>query len=158
MQMILITGKRGFTLMELLVVMVIIIIIAASVLTVIPGMRVKAQKKATRVFMDRLEIAIEQYYDDNRTYPPTGITNLKTTLQPSDSTSKQYIEFDDDELVNDSGNIKIIDKWGNPFVYESSSPNNNETTYDLYSKGPDGITSSSPNDGNDADDINNWSR
>jgi general secretion pathway protein G len=148
------TGKRGFTLMELLVVIVIIIIIAASVLTVIPGMRVKAQKKATKVFMDRLEIAIEQYYDDNRTYPSSGITNLKTTLQPSDSTSKQYIEFDDDELDSDN----IIDKWGNPFVYESSSPNNNETTYDLYSTGPDGITSSSPNDGNDADDINNWSR
>ena len=140
--------------MELLVVIVIIMVIAASVLTVIPGMRVKAQKKATKVFMERLEIAIEQYYDDNRTYPSTGITNLKTTLQPSDSTSKQYIEFDDDELDSDN----IIDKWGNPFVYESSSPNNNETTYDLYSTGPDGITSASPNDGNDADDINNWSR
>jgi type II secretion system protein G len=146
------TGKRGFTLMELLVVIVIIIIIAASVLTVIPGMRVKAQKKATRVFMDRLEIAIEQYYDDNRNYPSTGITNLKTTLQPSESTSKQYIEFDDDELDSDSGNIKIIDKWGNPFVYTYTPPT---STYYLYSDGPDGITNSS---GNDADDINNWSR
>ena len=151
------TGKRGFTLMELLVVIVIIIIIAASVLTVIPGMREKAQEKATKTFMERLEIAIEQYYDDNRTYPSTGITNLKTTLQPSKSTSKQYIEFDDDELDSDN----IIDKWGTPFVYVSSrdaTPNNNTTTYDLYSTGPDGTTSDPPNDGDDADDINNWSR
>ena len=146
------TGEKGFTLMELLVVIGIITIIAASVLTVIPGMSQKAQKKATKAFMERLEIAIEQYYDDNRTYPSTDITNLKTTLQPSDSTSKQYIEFDDDELVNDSGNIKIIDKWGTPFVYTYTPPT---STYYLYSDGPDGITNSS---GNDADDINNWSR
>ena len=148
------TGEKGFTLMELLVVIGIITIIAASVLTVIPGMSQKAQKKATKAFMERLEIAIEQYYDDNRTYPSTDITNLKTTLQPSDSTSKQYIEFDEDELDSDN----IVDQWGNPFVYVSStdaSPNFNTTTYDLYSTGPDGITSSS---GEDADDINNWSR
>ncbi len=145
------TGKRGFTLMELLVVMVIIIIIAASVLTVIPGMRVKAQKKATKVFMERLEIAIEQYYDDNRTYPSTGITNLKTTLQPSDSTSKQYIELDDDEVDSDNN---IVDQWGNPFVYTQPGTQNT-TTYDLYSNGSDGVSVSN---GDDADDINNWSR
>jgi len=156
------TGKRGFTLMELLVVIGIIIVIAASVLTVIPGIREKTQKKATKALMDRLEIAIEQYYDDNRSYPPTGaeptaIEDLKKALQPSDPASKQYIEFADEELDN---NI-IIDEWGNPFVFVSSTdatPNNNTTTYDLYSTGPDGITSLSPDDGDDADDINNWSR
>ena len=153
------TGKRGFTLMELLVVIGIIIVIAASVLTVIPGIHEKTQKKATKAFMDRLEIAIEQYYDDNRSYPPTGaepteIEDLKKALQPSDPASKQYVEFVDEELDN---NI-IIDEWGNPFVFVSSTdatPNNNTTTYDLYSTGPDGTTSSS---GDDADDINNWSR
>ena len=144
------TGEKGFTLMELLVVIGIIIVIAASVLTVIPGMHEKTQKKAAKAFIDRLEIALEQYYDDNRNYPSTGITNLKTTLQPSDSTSKQYIEFDDDELDSDN----ILDKWGNPFVYTQPGTQNT-TTYDLYSTGPDGTTSSS---GDDADDINNWSR
>lgn len=143
--------------MELLVVIGIIIVIAASVLTVIPGMRERTQRKATKVFMEHLEIAIEQYYDDNRSYPSSGVTNLKTTLQPSNSTLKQYIEFDDDEVDSDN----IVDKWGNPFVYVSSTdatPNNNTTTYDLYSTGPDGITSSPPDNGDDADDINNWSR
>ena len=148
--------------MELLVVIGIIIVIAASVLTVIPGIHEKTQKKATKAFMERLEIAIEQYYDDNRSYPPTGaeptaIEDLKKALQPSDPTSKQYIEFDDKELDN---NI-IIDEWGNPFVFVSSTdatPNNNTTTYDLYSTGPDGTTRDLPNDGDDADDINNWSR
>ena len=136
--------------MELLAVMGVIIVIAASILTVIPGIREKTQKEATKAFMERLEIAIEQYYDDNRTYPSTGIATLRVALQPSDTTSKRYIEFDDDEVNNDN----IIDERGNPFVY-SQPGTQNTTTYDLYSTGTDGVTSSS---GDDADDINNWSR
>ena len=136
--------------MELLVVMGIIIIIAAAVLTVIPGMRQKTQEKATKAFMERLEIAIEQYYDDKRSYPSTGITNLVTALQSSDPTKKQYIEFDDSE-INGSD---IVDYWGNPFVYTTPGTRNTGT-YDLYSLGVDGTSASS---GDDADDINNWSR
>ncbi len=147
------TGEKGFTLLELLAVMGIIIIIAASIFTIIPGIREKTQKKATKAFMERLEITIEQYYDDNRIYPSTGIAALKATLHPSNATSKRYIEFDSDEVDGDN----IVDEWGNPFVYSQpgTSTHNTATTYDLYSTGSDGVTSSS---GGDADDINNWSR
>ncbi len=144
------TGKKGFTLMELMVVTGIIIVIAATVLTVLPGLREKTQKKATKAFIERLEIALEQYYNDNRSYPPGDITNVKTALGPSDSGAKQYIEFNDSEVSSD----EIIDYWGNPFVYATPGAQNTGS-YDLYSTGPDGITSSS---GSDADDINNWSR
>jgi general secretion pathway protein G len=144
------TGEKGFTLMELLIVIGIIIVIAAAVLTVIPGMRQKTQEKATKAFMERLEVALEQYYDDNRSYPSGDITSVKTALEPSGPTSRQYIEFDDSE-VNGSD---IVDYWGNPFVYDAT-PSNNTGTYDLYSTGVDGASASS---GDDADDINNWSR
>ena len=144
------TGEKGFTLMELLIVIGIIIVIAAAVLTVIPGMRQKTQEKATKAFMERLEVALEQYYDDNRSYPSGDITSVKTALEPSGPTSRQYIEFDDSE-VNGSD---IVDYWGNPFVYDAT-PSNNTGTYDLYSTGVDGASGSS---GDDADDINNWSR
>jgi len=144
------TGKNGFTLMELLAVTGIIIVIAATVLTVIPGLREKTQKKATKAFIERLEIAIEQYYNDNRSYPPGDITNVKTALEPSDSATRQYIEFEDSEV---NGN-DIVDYWGNPFVYATPGTQNTGS-YDLYSTGQDGITSSS---GSDANDINNWSR
>ncbi len=148
-------GKKGFTLIELLVVGSIFIIIASSLLTVIPNFYNKTQKKATRAFIERLETAIEQYNNDHRSYPPgtgtTGIEKLKNALQPIYSTSKKYIEFNGKEIKNNC----IVDEWGNPFVYEYSSPSYNTHTYDLYSTGPDGVTNSS---GNDADDINNWSR
>jgi type II secretion system protein G len=147
------TGKKGFTLMELLAVTGIIIVIAATILTVLPGLREKTQRKATKAFIERLEIAMEQYYNDNRSYPltgsePTEIEDLKIALQPSDPTSKQYIEFDDSEV---DGN-KIVDYWGNPFEYTHTPPT---STYYLYSTGADSISATS---GNDADDINNWSR
>ncbi len=153
------TGKRGFTLVELMVVIGVIIVIAASILTILPGMHENAQEKATQTFMERLEIAIERYYDDNRSYPPTGteptaIEDLKKALQPSESTSKQYIEFKDDYLDD---NV-IIDKWGNPFVYIQPGTQN-ATTYDLYSTGSDGATgTSTATAGSDPDDINNWNR
>ncbi len=148
-------SQSGFTLMELMVVIGIIIIIASAVLTIIPGMRQKTQEKATKAFMERLEVALEQYYDDNRSYPTTGtepteIEDIKKALQPSDTTSKQYIEFDDDEV---NGN-EILDYWGNPLVYDAT-PSTNTGTFDLYSTGADGVSASN---GDDADDINNWSR
>ncbi len=136
--------------MELLVVIGIIIIIAAAILTVIPGMRQKTQEKATKAFMERLDVALEQYYSDNRSYPSGDITNVKTALWPSDPTSKQYIEFDDNEINGDD----IVDYWGNPFVYATPGTQNTGS-YDLYSDGTDGATASN---GGDADDINNWSR
>ncbi|MGR3303812.1 MAG: type II secretion system protein GspG [Candidatus Scalindua sp.] len=154
------TGKRGFTLMELLVVIGIIIVIAATVLTVLPGLREKTQKKATKAFINRLEIAIEQYYNDNRSYPPGDITNVRTALQPPDSAAKQYIEFNDSEV---NGN-DIVDYWGNPFVYATPGTQTQNTgSYDLYSTGADGVTTppTEPDNipkGNDPDDINNWSR
>ena len=151
--------------MELLVVIGIIIVIAATVVTVLPGLREKTQRKATKAFINRLEIAIEQYYNDNRFYPPTGsepteIEDLKKALQPSDSAAKQYIEFNDSEV---NGN-EIVDYWGNPFVYATpGTQTQNVGSYDLYSTGPDGVTTppTEPDNipkGNDPDDINNWSR
>ncbi len=145
-------GKRGFTLIELLVVVVIIIIIASSVLTVVPGLSERANIKATRASMDRLEIAIEEYYIDNRDYPLSGIGTLTAALQPSGTTTKRYIEFKDYELDSDG---YIMDSFGNAFVYTYPGTENPATdTYDLYSAGPDGVSSF----GTGTDDINNWSR
>ncbi len=148
--MILKTGKDGFTLTELLVVVSIILVITASVLTVVPRMSENSQLKVTKTMIDRLEMAIEHYYSDNRSYPSGDIEDLKSLLQPADTTSKQYIEFNDSEL---NGNA-IIDIWGNSLVYVSPG-NQNTVSYDLYSTGPDGTSTTS---GSDIDDINNWSR
>jgi len=155
--MILQIGKRGFTLIELLVVVAIIIIIAASVLTVVPGLSERSKIKATRASLDRLEIAIEEYYIDNRDYPLSGIGTLTASLEPSGTTTKRYIEFKDYELVENpsTGLDEIIDSFGNAFVYTYPGTENPATdTYDLYSAGPDGVSSV----GTDTDDINNWSR
>ncbi|MDR4505714.1 MAG: type II secretion system protein GspG [Candidatus Scalindua sp.] len=144
------TGKNGFTLTELLVVISIILVITASVLTVVPRLSKNTQIKATRTMIDRLEMAIEHYYSDNRSYPSGDIANLKSLLQPSGTALRQYIELHDDTVSGDT----IVDYWGNPLVYVSPG-NQNTGSYDLYSPGPDGISTTS---GSDIDDINNWNR
>jgi general secretion pathway protein G len=151
------TGKRGFTLIELLAVIGIIIIIAGFILTVIPSLQEKSQIKGTEALLGQLEIAIDQYYNDNRSYPatgiePTGIEDLKKAITPSDPTAKRYIELNRDEL---DGN-NILDEWGNYLVYRNPGTQTSTiSSYDLYSTGPDGVTNTF---GNDADDINNWSQ
>lgn len=144
------TGKNGFTLTELLVVISIILVITASVLTVVPRLSKEIQVKSARTMIDRLEMAIDHYYSDNRSYPSGDIENLKSLLQPSNTTLKQYIELNDDETSGDT----IIDVWGNSLIYISPG-NQNTVSYDLYSTGPDGTSTTS---GSDIDDINNWSR
>ena len=144
------TGKNGFTFTELLVVISIILVISASILTVIPRLNKDTQVKVTKTMIDRLEMAIEDYYGDNRFYPSGDIENLRSLLQSSDTTFKQYIEFNDEET---SGNT-IIDVWGNSLIYISPG-NHNTSSYDLYSTGPDGTSTTT---GSDIDDINNWSR
>ena len=144
------TGKNGFTLTELLVIICIILVITASVLTVIPRLSKNTQVKITRTMIDRLEMAIEHYYGDNRSYPSGDIENIKSLLQSSDTTFKRYIEFNEDETSGDT----LIDVWGNPLVYISPG-SHNSGSYDLYSTGPDGTSTTT---GSDIDDINNWSR
>lgn len=46
----------------------------------------------------------------------------------------------------------LRDPWGHDFVYRCPGIHNTNA-YDLYSKGPDGISKS---DGDDPDDIGNW--
>jgi general secretion pathway protein G len=45
-----------------------------------------------------------------------------------------------------------IDKWGHSYFYHCPSINSTNK-YELYSRGPDGVSKS---DGHDADDINYW--
>lgn len=48
----------------------------------------------------------------------------------------------------------LLDAWGHELVYISPGIRNTNQ-YDLYSKGPDGMSKSG---GEDPDDVNNWKR
>lgn len=58
-------------------------------------------------------------------------------------------DFDADGAIDDSLR-EIVDPWGGSLIYRIP-PTKNLNTYDLYSKGPDGVDNAGA-----GDDINNW--
>jgi type II secretion system protein G len=64
--------RRGFTLIELLVVIAIIGVLSSVVLASLNSARAKARDARRREDIAQLINAMELYYSDNGTYPPTA--------------------------------------------------------------------------------------
>lgn len=137
-------SRRGFTLLELLVVMVILVLLA-GVVTVIVTKRVEEARHAKAVAdIESISNALDQFFVHCSRYPTTeeGMTALRA--KPTG-----------DDLVNWQGPYvkKAIpaDPWGREYTYECPGQHNPEE-YDLYSLGRDGREGGT---GSDAD-ITNW--
>ena len=100
--------------------------------------------------LSRLETAIKMYEMDIGNYPGENNKTLVAALTVNTEESGwsgPYLQIKKNEL---NGNGEYLDAWGNAFVYVNPGVHN-ESSYDLYSKGPDGVE-----DGNCKDDIKNW--
>ncbi|MFA4991562.1 MAG: type II secretion system major pseudopilin GspG [Candidatus Omnitrophota bacterium] len=142
--------KKGFTLIELLVVIAIITILAGMVVSGAQQARKRGAVTKTKAQIAGLETSISMYETDMGDYPQAENKNLVEALtkDPGDNDwTGPYIHIKRDEL---SENGEYVDAWGNAFVYIKPGVNN-PSSYDIYSKGPNG-----QGDGNDKDDITNW--
>ena len=135
--------RRGFTLIEIILVVVIIAILGAMIVPNIAGRSEQARKTAARTDIDsNLSTALDLYKMDAGQYPTTeqGLSALITepTAPPVPSQwNGPYLK-----------KKKIPkDPWGHDYVYTSPGTHNTES-YDLSSLGPDGVESD--------DDITNW--
>jgi general secretion pathway protein G len=137
--------RRGFTLIEILVVIVVIAILATLVAPNI-FRHVGAAKDATaRSQIEMLGTALDAYRLDNGTYPTTeqGLEALQvqSTMEPVPTNWRgPYMRKD---VPNDP--------WGRPYIYKSPGEVN-PTGYDLLSYGADGKPGG---EGDDAD-ITSW--
>lgn len=132
-------ASRGFTLIELLLVLVILGVLAAIVVPKFTGRTEDAKKTAAKSQIAQLKVALSMFELDVGRFP----------------TSEEGIRV----LTENPGNIKdwkhaymdqpvTQDPWGNPYVYKAPGVHN-QSSYDLFSSGPDGVEGG-------GDDIGNW--
>jgi general secretion pathway protein G len=135
------SAKKGFTLIEVLVVMVIISLLASLVAPKLFNKLDSSKVKTAQAQIEMLTTGLDAFRLDTGIYPTTA----------------QGLSV----LWNDPGNIKNYDgpylpkavnsdPWGNSYVY--SAPGKNSKPFDLISYGSDGKEGGS----GDAADISYW--
>lgn len=120
-------SKRGFTLLELLVVMVIIGLLASYVGPRFFDQIGKSEAKTTRAQLDALSKALDTYRLDVGRYPTTeqGLKALNAAPQGEARWGGPYLQKE-----------VPLDPWGNAYVYKA--PGTDKRDYDLLSLGKDG--------------------
>ncbi|MEM9703264.1 MAG: type II secretion system major pseudopilin GspG [Planctomycetota bacterium] len=138
--------RRGFTLVEVLLVLAILGVIAALVVPNLLGNQEKANINATKVKISSFQGTIEQYAIDHNGRPPQGSQNeVNQMLMSPDPIDGREVQPYMDEIPKDA--------WGEPLFYQF--PGNNQSISskpDIWSAGPNG-----QNEDGGGDDINNWS-
>ena len=139
------TGNRGFSLIELMVVVIILGILAMYIGPKLMGRTEQAKETQARVQIESLETALKLYKLDNGFYPNTeqGLLALiekpETAPLPKKWRTGGYLE-----------KSKVpTDPWLNEFIYLSPG---NHGDFDLISYGADGV----PGGEEENRDINNW--
>jgi general secretion pathway protein G len=128
--------RRGFTLLELLVVIVIIGLLAGYVAPRYFAQVGKSEVQVAKAQIDSLEKALDQFRLDNRRYPSSEEGLGALVARPGDlpGWSGPYLKK---EVPNDP--------WGRPYVYRTPGE---KQEFEVVSLGRDGKTGGS---GEDAD-------
>jgi len=132
--------RRGFTLLELLVVMVIIGLLAGYVGPKFFSQIGKAETKTARAQLDALGKALDQYRIDTGRYPSSeqGLAALVSKPANEPRWSGPYLQKG-----------VPADPWGRQYLYKIPGEHGE---YDLLSYGKDG----QPGGTGDAEDVINW--
>lgn len=138
-------GRRGFTLIELMVVIVILGILAGLIVPRIMSRPEQAKRLKARMQIESISTALKLYKLDNGAYPTTEQGLQALVDQPTSGNVPKswrqggYLE---------KGKVPK-DPWGNEFVYLSPGI---QDDFDIIAYGADGVAGGEENDA----DINSW--
>jgi len=137
--------RRGFTLIEIMVVMVILGILGGLIIPRIMGRPEEARRTKARIQIESIETALKLYKLDNGLYPTTD-QGLQALVEPP-SVGKLANAWREGGYL-EKGRVPK-DPWDNEYVYLCPGIHGD---LDLVSYGSDGETGG---EGKDMD-INNW--
>jgi len=137
--------RRGFTLIEIMVVMVILGILAGLIIPRIMGRPEEARRTKARIQIESIETALKLYKLDNGSYPTTE-QGLQALVEPP-SVGKLASAWREGGYL-EKGRVPK-DPWDSEYVYLCPGIHGD---LDLVSYGADGETGG---EGKDMD-INNW--
>lgn len=136
------SARRGFTMMELLVVLAILGLLAGLAISNVSGIFGGAQVSTAQIFVkESMKAPLFTYSLHMGGFPSTA-EGLQTLITPpADKADRWHGPYITENKVP-------LDPWGEPYQYAFPGTHN-KSVYDLWSKGPDKVS------GTD-DDIGNW--
>lgn len=127
-------NRKGFTLVELMLVVIIIGILVAMVMPRMAGRTEQARVAAARADIDaNLSTALDMYEADNGKYPDS-LDSLFENKESAPHWKGPYLKK------------RPLDPWGNAYIYKFPGTHGD---YDLYSGGKDGAEGG-------GDDVTSW--
>jgi prepilin-type N-terminal cleavage/methylation domain-containing protein len=131
--------RKGFTLIEMLIVVSVIAILAALLLPTISAVRLSAKKKATRLLVEGIVAGLKRYYTDFDEYPPSSLAkpggvpyepgsiykylcgDKGQGLIKTEAGKKQHIDpyvvIPPENIRRDSNIVYVTDSWGKDIQY-----------------------------------------